>query len=486
LNQTKHSSFKGFLIVVGLSSIVFLTFGCGKIWESVTTFPTTIQPIFSSATWVTAINNGNIAGQFAGYGPKGTASTAFYPSGRTGGVTWADQAGNLWLFGGQGKDSAGTFGDLNDLWEYTPSTQKWNWISGSNLANQQGVYGAPNTFGAGFHPGGRWLSTSAIDAGGTLWLFGGSGYDATGVNGLLSDLWKYSPGLNQWSFVDGLTDTDDAGVYGLPGAASTGYYPGSRNGSTAWFDSGGKFWLFGGSGLDSVFAGGGLNDSWVFDTAALTWAYENGTKFANQQGIYGTPGVPANGNHPGGRGSLAYWQNGNTIWIFGGTSYDSVGTNGNMNDLWNYNLLTNQWAWVSGSNIVNQASSYGIQSLRSPTNVPGARTNQIGTWIDTSGNLWLLGGNGKDATGASGQLNDLWVYLPNSQQWAWVGGSNLISQKGIYGTANVAAYTNMPGARNTGMTWIDASGKFWLFGGFGYDSAGTSGSLGDLWLLGLP
>lgn len=31
---------------------------------------------------------------------------------------WADAGGNLWLFGGKGYDSAGTLGDLNDLWKY--------------------------------------------------------------------------------------------------------------------------------------------------------------------------------------------------------------------------------------------------------------------------------------------------------------------------------------------------------------------------------
>ena len=29
--------------------------------------------------------------------------------------------------------------------------------------------------------------------------------------------------------------------------------------------------------------------------------------------------------------------------------------------------------------------------------------------------------------------------------------------------------------------WVDSSGNLWLFGGFGYDSAGTRGSLNDLW-----
>jgi len=35
-------------------------------------------------------------------------------------VSWSDASGNLWLFGGEGFDSTGTEGTLNDLWEYQP------------------------------------------------------------------------------------------------------------------------------------------------------------------------------------------------------------------------------------------------------------------------------------------------------------------------------------------------------------------------------
>jgi len=35
-------------------------------------------------------------------------------------VNWTDASGNFWLFGGNGFDSAGTQGYLNDLWKYEP------------------------------------------------------------------------------------------------------------------------------------------------------------------------------------------------------------------------------------------------------------------------------------------------------------------------------------------------------------------------------
>jgi hypothetical protein len=41
---------------------------------------------------------------------------------------------------------------------------------------------------------------------------------------------------------------------------------------------------------------------------------------------------------------------------------------------------------------------------------------------------------------------------------------------GIYGTQGVPSTTNTPGCRRLSISWKDANGNFWLFGGEGYDS----------------
>jgi hypothetical protein len=46
----------------------------------------------------------------------------------------------------------------------------------------------------------------------------------------------------------------------------------------------------------------------------------------------------------------------------------------------------------------------------------------------------------------------------------------------------VAAVGNYPGGREGGCTWIDNSGNFWVFGGYGKGASGTTnGVLNDLW-----
>ncbi len=62
-----------------------------------------------------------------------------------------------------------------------------------------------------------------------------------------------------------------------------------------------------------------------------------------------------------------------------------------------------------------------------------------------------------------------------------MGGSNVGEQPGIYGILGTAAPGNFPGARAVAVSWTDAAGNFWLFGGSGIDANGSSDYLNDLW-----
>ena len=66
------------------------------------------------------------------YGTLGTPAAGNIPGGRENAVSWIDGKGNFWLFGGLGFDGAGTYGYLNDLWEFYPSTNEWAWMGGSS------------------------------------------------------------------------------------------------------------------------------------------------------------------------------------------------------------------------------------------------------------------------------------------------------------------------------------------------------------------
>jgi hypothetical protein len=61
------------------------------------------------------------------------------------------------------------------------------------------------------------------------------------------------------------------------------------------------------------------------------------------------------------------------------------------------------------------------------------------------------------------RFNDLWKF--DGTQWAWVSGANVATLYGTYGTKGIASPFNVPGARDTAVSWIDSSNNLWLFGG---------------------
>jgi hypothetical protein len=208
------------------------------------------------------------------------------------------------------------------------------------------------------------------------------------------------------------------------------------------------------------------------------WAWLKGSQAIDQVGTYGTLGTPAPDNTPAGRQYPATWTDtSGDLWLFGGYGYDSNGNLLPMNDLWKFG--NGEWTWMGGPMLAGQSGNYGTLGVPSASTIPGARFEPA-SWTDSSGNFWMFGGNGFDSVGNESPMNDLWKY--SNGQWTWVAGSSVGKQNGHYGTLGVAAASNAPGGRSCAMTWIDASGSLWLFGGAGYDESNPiNGMLSDLW-----
>lgn len=447
---------------------------------------TNIQVNCAHGEW-SWMDGSQLSSQKGTYGTLGVAATANIPGSRSyGAFNWTDSSGNLWLFGGFGFDSAGTAGDLNDLWKYNVSSGEWTWVNGSNTVGQDGNYGTLGTAALTNIPGARDTGMAWADSSGNLWLFGGYGLDSAGMAGDLNDLWKYNISSGEWTWMGG-SNTDGQnqnGIYGTLGTAALTNVPGARDGGITWTDSSGNLWLFGGFGFDSVSTDGEnyLNDLWKYNISSGEWTWVNGANIVNQNGKYGTLGTGGVANVPGSRAyaRVSWMDSSGNLWLFGGFGLDSAGTSGGsyLNDLWKYTVSAGQWTWMSGSNTAGQRGIYGSLGTASAANVPGARYYST-SWTDLSGNLWLFGGVAVDSAGAFNDINDLWSYNISSGQWAWMGGSNVVNQSGAYGTLGAPAPGNGPGSRDNGVGWIDMSGNLWLFGG---ETNNGTFSFNDLWM----
>ena len=346
----------------------------------------------------------------------------------------------------------------------------WTFIDGTKTAGTIGTpqFGnfpasAPSTLPNPFTntPGARYGAAGWTDSFGSLFLFGGDGWELAGktppdtLHGTMNDLWVCDMSWGdfcQWQLVGGYDPTPitvngvatTVGAQIIAGAQEkTGNAaPPARLGAASWKDGAGNFWLFGGSTGNNF-----LSDLWRYNPSGLNPATYT-TKEGQWNFILGS-GVDAGGNYtsgtrfPGARTNAVTWTDAaGNFWLFGGYGYDGQGSPvlGFLNDLWEY--TGGNWVFVSGgtTNIANQNSVYGTQGVAAATNMPGGRQESVG-WADASGNLWLFGGEGLDDAGTPfGILNDLWVYNIASNQWTWVMGaapvtnSTRANQTGVYGS----------------------------------------------------
>jgi N-acetylneuraminic acid mutarotase len=483
----------------------------------------------STGAW-TWVGGGDTIHQPGDYGKLGKFARGKVPPSREGAVSWTDKRGDLWLFGGTGDPATDAFGvPLNDLWEFDPNLKEWAWIGGSNGSDtegepQDGVHGSLGKPGRENIPGTRSYAVGWTGKDGNLWLFGGLGCcDAAGDGVDLNDLWEYAPGTHEWTWMGGNNPAGEnggrPGVYGNLGAPAPGNTPGSRWGAVVWTDQKGNLWLFGGEGFDANGVQGSLNDLWEYEPALHEWAWMGGNKTVPKSGegwpgAYGTLGEPAPGNMPGGRSRAAGRtdRDGN-LWLFGGDGIDANGASATLNDLWKWSPATRAWTWMggsatstgcSGSSSPSQGSFihctgrpgvYGALGVSAASNIPSARS-EAAAWTDGAGNFWLFGGSGFDAAQNGGNLNDLWRFSPSSNRWTWMGGNPVAGncqhapepgifcngQPGIYGILGTRDLKNAPGGRSSAAAWKDNAGNFWLFGGSGVGRVGKdAGPLNDLW-----
>lgn len=360
--------------------------------------------------------------------------------------------------------------------------QEWTWMKGTDTLTRPGIYGTMGVSSPSNNPGSRHGAATWVDNSGNLWLFGGEGVTTNTVLCWLNDLWKYDVITNEWTWVRGTNLPNQNGTYGTKGVPAPGNNPGAREFMMSWTDASGNFWLFGGDGFPASGAIGRLNDLWRYNPTTNEWTWMHGANVIGQNGIYGTQGISAPANTPGARFGSAKWVDATgNLWLCAGYGFPASGLAANLNDLWKYNIASNEWTWMNGLNTGNQYGIYGTKGVAAPGNYPGAREFPVG-WTDKNGDLWFFGGGGYPAAGSQGLLQDLWKYTITSNTWTWMNGSNLINVGGVYNSINVASPNTLPGGRYASAAWTDQIGNLWLFGGTGYTNLPFPGRLNDMFM----
>ncbi|MCW3124503.1 MAG: Kelch repeat type 2-containing protein [Bacteroidetes bacterium] len=289
---------------------------------------------------------------------------------------------------------------------------------------------------------------------------------------LIAPLYTLAQG-GVWTFVKGNYNYGSAisGHTGTIGISNSADYPGPRYSAAQWKDLNGNFWIFGGRDRMGLLH----NDLWRYDPSLNLWTWVNGPDSASAWGIYGTQGIPGPNNIPGARGyGVRSWTDQfGRLWLHGGGAYDGISYQGLIDDMWMYDITTNQWAWMKGADTINTPSNYGNLQVAALNNTPGALQECNSAWVKSDGTLWFFGGMGY------GHSNNVWKFDINTNHWTWMSGSGEIDSFYSYGNINVESASNRPKARCSYSHWQDDNDNFYIWGGYRFDS--ISSSYNDVW-----
>lgn len=368
----------------------------------------------------------------------------------------------------------------DNLWSYSFINKMYIWEAGSGLSSSAFPVYINSSFDATW--GGRMLP-GGFCTDNQIYVFGGSFPDLSVTN----SLFKFDLFQGDFEYVKGGPEVA-AGSYGVRGVESPSNNPIARLGHNYFFDSTtDSFFVFGGAFMsDAIFSqpyGDRFSDMWKYNITSNNWVWMHGPNEPNRNGVYGTPLVSALTNVPGARSIAAqYYDDVNSkFYIFGGLGF-SQADYGNLNDLWHYDVATNEWVFHNGEFLSESFGSFGEKYVASPNNNPRSRTG-ASMWIDfETQKLYLFAGT-RIYTDESGELfysepmSDLWRYSIESNIWTWIGGPKEPLIGANYNEQGIEDPTNYPGAIWQVTVYFDQSLKTaWVFGG-GKFGAGVSNEI---------
>jgi hypothetical protein len=273
-----------------------------------------------------------------------------------------------------------------------------------------------------------------------------------------SRIFKFTPDLN-FAWLAGPSIQPQFGSWVSQGTPSPLAFPSARSGSAMWqFNS--SLYIYGGLEEGN---GKSMDDLWKYDLSNGLWTWKSGTSIGHTTPTY--QDKDQNGSYPGGRGSLAYWQdlNGN-LYLFGGLLSKSLCTaqKCTANDLLVYNVVSESWRWIHGSSGINDLGSLAAGGY------PSARFGMGSCFKLGSTEAYIVGGHSNRVA----QMGTYWKYDMSQNLFTLIhnAGDNRESIEGQrpYGVFRAGI---TPGARREACCTVDQNGYLSIYGGaFGASS----------------
>ncbi|XP_074655365.1 uncharacterized protein LOC141908953 [Tubulanus polymorphus] len=406
--------------------------------------------VFTEWTWIAGNNLRNQQSNISYLGSDN------YPGSRSGNAYWSDGVRHAWIFGGLGFDDsidAKIPKVLNDLWRYDMSTNRWDLLLEERRGwNHEGIDRNLRDL-----PASRYNSAACGKRGDFLVLYGGR----TIGDHVLGDTWLYFFSNSSWinlldiqfapaarsemalwclddqmvifsgvdehfAFLNDVWVFDFSKLFwreievdrGTDDDSRNHRNPLPRNGAVTWVTNNRTMFMFGGNiekNLRNQHSSVGFtSDLWSFSLTRRSWRYLNGFTRPGHVAIYGVLGHGDSDTIPGCRKLSLSWVDLNgDLWLFGGEGIDYLMPNfyrgdKELSDLWKYDVNREVWVWMGGLTKGEGRATYGNIHTPSLDNLPGPRLNAA-TWVRND-TFYLFGGDGHDATGEEGQLNDVWVF----------------------------------------------------------------------------
>lgn len=369
---------------------------------------------------------------------------------------------NTWVFGGQGIYN-GKSALKNDLWKYNVIKREWTLehpgSERSDVSSKDQRVPAP-----------RRLASMCGVPNVLIVLFGGMNKDKQ----VFGDTWIFTFKEKKWlPLAEMLKKLRNESVVDSPNP---------RADAVLWCMQT-KMMIYGGISENSAL----LDDMWEYSLVDLTWRQEKLSAELHREGI-----IPPSISYPGGRSGAAAWVGHNEqLYLFAGNSQnenkiDSHHNSGFSTDLWNFNCKKNTWEKLMGESKC-LPGYYGQKGKANKKSIPGCRRGAI-SWTDSEGHLWMFGGEGASSESKSISselpdviLNDLWYFDLDYKMWSWMGGTNMGSDPGSYGSANNEFEKGKYPSCRTDAISFHTWNELYVVGGIGHDSNKAFSLLDDVW-----